>query len=50
MLGAGGGEGGSGGGGGEVDVLSIDIDGKDFYIWSNLDAGLRAKVVIIEYN
>ena len=48
MLGVGGG--GGGGGAGEVDVLSIDIDGKDFYIWAKLDPGLRAKVVVIEYN
>ena len=32
----------------ELDVLSIDIDGMDFYIWAHIDPVFRAKVVIIE--
>ncbi len=35
-------------GDGEVHVLSIDIDGLDFYIWAALR--VRAQVVVIEYN
>lgn len=33
----------------EVDLLSIDIDGNDYYIFENLD-GIRPRVVICEYN
>jgi hypothetical protein len=33
---------------GEVHVVSIDIDGLDFYIWAALR--VRAQVVVIEYN
>ena len=33
-----------------LDVLSIDIDGMDFYIWASIGSTLRPKVVIIEYN
>jgi hypothetical protein len=32
-----------------LDLLSIDIDGNDYYIWEAL-GGLRASVVVIEYN
>ncbi|MFN8590992.1 MAG: hypothetical protein U0031_05960 [Thermomicrobiales bacterium] len=31
------------------DILSIDIDGNDFWIWSAID-GIRPRVVIVEYN
>lgn len=33
----------------EIDLLSIDIDGNDYYIWSEIDV-VRPRVVIIEYN
>ena len=32
---------------GEIDVLSIDIDGNDYWIWNSLEA-VQANVVIIE--
>lgn len=35
---------------GEIDVLSIDVDGNDLYIWASIDPALRPKVVIVEYN
>jgi len=34
---------------GEVDVLSIDIDGNDYWIWDAIDV-CTARLVIIEYN
>lgn len=34
---------------GEVDLLSVDIDGDDFWLWAALD-GLRPRVAVIEYN
>jgi SAM-dependent methyltransferase len=33
----------------EPDVLSIDVDGQDYWIWEALDA-YRPRVVVIEYN
>jgi hypothetical protein len=33
----------------ELDVLSIDVDGSDYWIWEALEA-YRARVVVIEYN
>ena len=33
----------------EVDVLSIDVDGNDYWFWSELIA-TSAKIVVIEYN
>jgi hypothetical protein len=32
----------------EVDLISIDIDGLDFWFWKNLD--IRPKIVCMEYN
>ncbi len=33
----------------EVDLLSIDIDGNDYWVWQALDA-ISPRVVVIEYN
>ena len=35
--------------GGEVDLVSIDIDGNDYWVWEALDA-CRPRLVIIEFN
>jgi hypothetical protein len=35
--------------GGEIDLLSIDIDGNDYWVWEAIEA-TRARVVVIEYN
>jgi hypothetical protein len=32
----------------EFDVLSVDVDGQDFWVWMNLQS--RPRLVIIEYN
>lgn len=34
---------------GEIDVLSIDIDGNDYWLWQAIDC-INPRVVIIEYN
>lgn len=36
-------------GGGEIDLLSIDIDGNDYWIWEAITC-IKPRVVIIEYN
>lgn len=33
----------------EFDVLSIDVDGQDYYLWEAL-SGFRPQLVVIEYN
>lgn len=35
---------------GEFDLLSIDVDGNDYWIWRALSARYRPRVVVIEYN
>lgn len=37
------------GGDGEIDLLSIDIDGNDYWLWEELDA-CTPRLVIVEYN
>lgn len=39
----------TGGGYKEIDLLSIDIDGNDLYIWESISA-VSPRVVVIEYN
>jgi hypothetical protein len=34
----------------DLDLLSIDIDYNDFYVWQAIDARYRPAVVVIEYN
>ena len=34
---------------GEIDLLSVDIDGNDYYIWDTIDC-INPRVVICEYN
>lgn len=34
---------------GEIDLLSIDIDNNDYWVWSAIDA-IQPRVVVIEYN
>lgn len=34
---------------GEIDLLSIDLDGNDYYIWDAIDI-VKPRVVVIEYN
>lgn len=36
-------------GGAIVDLLSIDIDGNDYYVWENIKC-IKPRVVIVEYN
>ena len=34
-----------------VDLLSVDLDGNDYYIWDSiLSSGLKPKIIIAEYN
>jgi hypothetical protein len=40
---------GQGGFSGEIDLLSIDIDGNDYWVWKAIDA-IDPRVVVIEYN
>jgi hypothetical protein len=40
---------GQGGFSGETDLLSIDIDGNDYWLWKAIDA-IDPRVVVIEYN
>ena len=35
--------------GGEIDLLSIDIDGNDYYVWEAINV-VQPRVVVIEYN
>tara|TARA_R110002020_G_scaffold381800_1_gene592699 strand:- start:6640 stop:7473 length:834 start_codon:yes stop_codon:yes gene_type:complete len=35
----------------EYDLLSIDLDGNDYWIWKSIDEGkFKARVVVVEYN
>jgi hypothetical protein len=34
---------------GEIDLLSIDIDGNDYYMWENINC-INPRVVVVEYN
>jgi hypothetical protein len=34
----------------DLDLLSIDVDYNDFYIWKAIDSKYRPKVVVIEFN
>lgn len=34
---------------GEIDLLSIDIDGNDYYVWESINV-VQPRVVVIEYN
>lgn len=34
---------------GEIDMLSVDIDGNDYYVWEAINV-VRPRVVVIEYN
>ena len=35
--------------GGEIDLVSIDIDGNDYWVWKAID-GVNPRVVVLEYN
>lgn len=34
----------------ELDLLSIDIDGNDYWVWERINTAYRPRVVVIEYN
>jgi hypothetical protein len=34
---------------GEIDLLSVDIDGNDYYVWENINV-INPRVVVVEYN
>ncbi len=34
---------------GDVDLLSIDVDGNDYWIWESLDA-ITPRIIVVEYN
>jgi hypothetical protein len=34
----------------EFDLLSIDIDGQDHWVWKSMDQRYRPRIVVIEYN
>lgn len=34
----------------EIDLLSIDIDGNDWYVWREITKHIKPRVVVIEYN
>lgn len=34
----------------DIDILSIDVDGVDYWLWESLDKQIRPKLLIIEYN
>lgn len=34
----------------EFDLLSIDVDGNDFYLWLSLEEIYRPRLVVVEYN
>ncbi|MDR1975217.1 MAG: FkbM family methyltransferase [Bacteroidales bacterium] len=34
---------------GEIDMLSIDIDGNDYWVWQNIKS-IQPRVVVVEYN
>ena len=34
---------------GEIDLLSIDIDGNDYWLWSRIES-VSARIVVVEYN
>jgi hypothetical protein len=39
----------AGGASGEIGILSVDIDGNDYWVWEAIDA-VNAAIVILEYN